>query len=113
MNKEEIKQLKEELESVKKKLRISEQDVFRLAAEKIDLQDTIKKLNQNKEELTLTERYNAYGIFAPKGDEEHYTEEQQHLLLDGLVPRLRGELTEEQMNLLNQNKDEQRTELRR
>jgi hypothetical protein len=34
---EEIKQLKEELESVKKKLRISEQDVFRLAAEKAAL----------------------------------------------------------------------------
>ena len=46
MSKEEIKQLAEELELVKKKLRISEQDVFRLAAEKIDLQDTIKKLNQ-------------------------------------------------------------------
>ena len=60
-------------------------------------------------ELTLTERYNAYGIFAPKGDEEHYTEEQQHLLLDGLVPRLRGELTEEQMNLLNQNKEDDNT----
>ena len=43
---EEILQLKEELELIKKKLRISEQDVFRLAAEKIDLQDTIKKLNQ-------------------------------------------------------------------
>ena len=47
---EEILQLKEELQQVKKKLRISEQDVFRLAAEKIDLQDTIKKLNQNKDE---------------------------------------------------------------
>jgi len=48
---EEILQLKEELELIKKKLRISEQDVFRLAAEKIDLQDTIKELlNQNKDE---------------------------------------------------------------
>ena len=47
---EEILQLKEELQQVKKKLRISEQDVFRLAAEKIDLQDTIKKLNQNNDE---------------------------------------------------------------
>jgi len=49
MNKEEIIQdlkqenikLKEELELVKKKLRISEQDVFRLAVEKNEL------LNQN------------------------------------------------------------------
>ena len=48
---EEILQLKEELELIKKKLRISEQDVFRLAVEKIDLQDTIKELlNQNKDE---------------------------------------------------------------
>jgi hypothetical protein len=45
----EIKQLAEELKLVKKKLRTSEQDVFRLAAEKIDLQNTIKELlNQNK-----------------------------------------------------------------
>ena len=50
MSNEEIKQLVEELKLVKKKLRISEQDVFRLAAEKIDLQDTIKKLNQNNED---------------------------------------------------------------
>ena len=46
LREEEINQLAEELELIKKKLRISEQDVFRLAAEKIDLQDTIKKLNQ-------------------------------------------------------------------
>lgn len=47
---EEILQLKEELKLVKKKLRISEQDVFRLATEKIDLQNTIKELlNQTKE----------------------------------------------------------------
>ena len=45
-SKEEIEKRLLELELVKKKLRISEQDVFRLAAEKIDLQDTIKKLNQ-------------------------------------------------------------------
>jgi hypothetical protein len=52
MSKEEIKQLSEELELVKKKLRISEQDVFRLATEKIDLQNTIKELlNQNKDKL--------------------------------------------------------------
>ena len=51
-------------------------------------------------ELTLTERYNAYGIFAPKGDEEHYTEEQQHLLLDGLVPRLRGETKQKKQNVI-------------
>ena len=52
MSKEEINQLAEELELIKKKLRISEQDVFRLAAEKIDLQDTIKELlNQNEEVL--------------------------------------------------------------
>ena len=45
-----ITQIQEELKLVKKKLRISEQDVFRLAAEKIDLQDTIKELlNQNKD----------------------------------------------------------------
>ena len=44
MSKERIKQLKEEIQLLKKKLRISEQDVFRLAAEKIDLQNTIKKL---------------------------------------------------------------------
>ena len=50
MSKERIKQLTEEIQLLKKKLRISEQDVFRLAAEKIDLQDTIKKLNQNKDE---------------------------------------------------------------
>jgi hypothetical protein len=50
MSKKELKQLAEELELVKKKLRISEQDVFRLAVEKIDLQDTIKELlNQNKD----------------------------------------------------------------
>ena len=50
MSKEEINQLAEELKLIKKKLRISEQDVFRLAAEKIDLQDTIKELlNQNKD----------------------------------------------------------------
>ena len=49
MSKERIEQLTEELKLVKKKLRISEQDVFRLAAEKIDLQNTIKELlNQNK-----------------------------------------------------------------
>jgi hypothetical protein len=48
---EEILQLKEDIRQLKKKLRISEQDVFRLAAEKIDLQDTIKELlNQNKDE---------------------------------------------------------------
>ena len=46
MSKEDINKIQEELKLVKKKLRISEQDVFRLAAEKIDLQDTIKKLNQ-------------------------------------------------------------------
>ena len=51
MSNEEIKQLVEELKLVKKKLRISEQDVFRLAAEKIDLQNTIKELlNQNKDD---------------------------------------------------------------
>jgi len=51
MSKERIEQLTEELKLVKKKLRISEQDVFRLAAEKIDLQNTIKELlNQNKDE---------------------------------------------------------------
>jgi len=44
MSKERIKQLTEELQQVKKKLRISEQDVFRLAAEKIDLQDRIEEL---------------------------------------------------------------------
>ncbi|MDB0059642.1 hypothetical protein N9F18_00745 [bacterium] len=44
MSKERIKQLTEEIQLLKKKLRISEQDVFRLAAEKIDLQNTIKKL---------------------------------------------------------------------
>ena len=52
MSKEDINKIQEELELVKKKLRISEQDVFRLAAEKIDLQDTIKELkllNQNKD----------------------------------------------------------------
>ena len=46
MSEERIKQLTEEIQLLKKKLRISEQDVFRLAAEKIDLQDTIKRLNQ-------------------------------------------------------------------
>lgn len=51
MSNEEIKQLVEELKLVKKKLRISEQEVFRLAVEKIDLQNTIKELlNQNKDE---------------------------------------------------------------
>jgi uncharacterized protein (UPF0335 family) len=50
MSKEEIKQLAEELELVKKKLRISEQDVFRLAVEKIDLQNTIKELYKNQKE---------------------------------------------------------------
>ena len=51
MSKERIKQLTEEIQLLKKKLRISEQDVFRLAAEKIDLQNTIKELlNQNKDE---------------------------------------------------------------
>ena len=50
-SKEEIEKRLLELELVKKKLRISEQDVFRLAAEKIDLQDTIKELlNQNEDE---------------------------------------------------------------
>ena len=53
MSKEEIKQLAEELKLVKKKLRISEQDVFRLAAEKIDLQNTIKELLNQKEETPL------------------------------------------------------------
>ena len=53
MSKEEIKQLTEELKLVKKKLRISEQDVFRLAAEKIDLQNTIKELLNQKEETPL------------------------------------------------------------
>ena len=53
MREPDINKIQEELELVKKKLRISEQDVFRLAAEKIDLQDTIKELkllNQNKGE---------------------------------------------------------------
>jgi hypothetical protein len=54
MSNEEIKQLVEELKLVKKKLRISEQDVFRLATEKIDLQNTIKELlNQNKDEYNI------------------------------------------------------------
>ena len=53
MSKERIKQLTEEIQLLKKKLRISEQDVFRLAAEKIDLQNTIKELlNQDKDEKT-------------------------------------------------------------
>tara|TARA_R110000803_G_scaffold71741_2_gene135109 strand:- start:1838 stop:1981 length:144 start_codon:yes stop_codon:yes gene_type:complete len=46
MSKEDINKIQEELKLVQKRLRISEQDVFRLAAEKIDLQDTIKRLNQ-------------------------------------------------------------------
>ena len=50
MREPDINKIQEELELVKKKLRISEQDVFRLAAEKIDLQNTIKKQNQNKED---------------------------------------------------------------
>ena len=50
MREPDINKIQEELELVKKKLRISEQDVFRLAAEKIDLQNTIKELNQNKED---------------------------------------------------------------
>jgi hypothetical protein len=50
MREPDINKIQEELELIKKKLRISEQDVFRLAAEKIDLQDTIKKLNQNNED---------------------------------------------------------------
>ena len=50
-SKEEIEKRLLELELVKKKLRISDQDVFRLATEKIDLQNTIKELlNQNKDE---------------------------------------------------------------
>ena len=56
MSKERIEQLTEELKLVKKKLRISEQDVFRLAAEKIDLQNTIKELlNQNKTKMTFVD----------------------------------------------------------
>lgn len=50
MSEPDINKIQEELKLVKKKLRISEQDVFRLAVEKIVLQDTIKKLNQNKDE---------------------------------------------------------------
>ena len=50
MREPDINKIQEELELVKKKLRISEQDVFRLAAEKIDLQNTIKELNQNKDD---------------------------------------------------------------
>jgi len=50
MSEPDINKIQEELKLVKKRLRISEQDVFRLAAEKIDLQDTIKRLNQNKDE---------------------------------------------------------------
>ena len=49
LREEEINQLAEELELIKKKLRISEQDVFRLAAEKIDLQDTIKGIIKPKQ----------------------------------------------------------------
>jgi prefoldin subunit 5 len=51
MSKERIKQLTEEIQLLKKKLRISEQDVFRLAAEKADLQNTIKNLTLNPDPL--------------------------------------------------------------
>ena len=50
MSEPDINKIQEELKLVKKRLRISEQDVFRLAAEKIDLQDTIKELLNQKED---------------------------------------------------------------
>ena len=55
MSKERIKQLTEEIQLLKKKLRISEQDVFRLAAEKADLQNTIKNLTLNPDPLKQTQ----------------------------------------------------------
>ena len=90
---EEILQLKEELQRLKKKLRISEQDVFRLAAEKIDLQDTIKEeLTQEELEFIKSELGWKYR-FAPEENTEKEVE-------------LYNSIDRKITKLLNQNKDD-------
>lgn len=93
MSNEEINQLAEELELIKKKLRISEQDVFRLAAEKIDLQDTIKEeLTQEELEFIKSELGWKYR-FAPEENTEKEVE-------------LYNSIDRKITKLLNQNKDD-------